>query len=311
MTSTSAPPVRVRAARPEEGGAVAALLRESYGVFADAMPPEVLRAWIDDVVEPRHGTTIVAHVDGRLVGTARLHLPGSYPVPLPSGSVGVRAVAVTPTRRRSGVARALMAACTEHARAAGATAVHLHTAEFMVAATALYENLGYRRDPSWDFDAGTHFFGATTGRPVVATAYRLELGPACRVIHPGDSYEGVQGLAYAAGVSAESAGAHGLCLHTLTIPPGGRAKAHRHEAHESAIYIVSGVGEFWWGEGLAHRDDTVAGDFVYIPAGVPHLPINTGAEPIFCVIARTDPNEQESVILMPELDGVPDARSTS
>ena len=133
----------------------------------------------------------------------------------------------------------------------------------------------------------------------------------CRVIRSGDEYEGRQGMAYATGLSTESAGTRGLCLHTLTIPPGGRAKAHRHEAHESAIYIVSGAGEFWWGEGLAHRDETVAGDFVYIPAGVPHLPVNTGTEPIFAVIARTDPNEQESVVLMPELDGVPDARAAS
>jgi uncharacterized RmlC-like cupin family protein len=48
------------------------------------------------------------------------------------------------------------------------------------------------------------------------------------------------------------------------------------------------------------------GDFVYIPAGVPHLPINRTDQPVFAVIARTDPNEQESVVLMPELDAVPD-----
>ena len=66
----------------------------------------------------------------------------------------------------------------------------------------------------------------------------------------------------------------------LTIPPGGRAKAHRHESHESAIYTVSGRCEFWWGEGLAHRDEVGPGDFVYIPAGVPHLPINRRDEPV-------------------------------
>jgi uncharacterized RmlC-like cupin family protein len=125
----------------------------------------------------------------------------------------------------------------------------------------------------------------------------------CRIVRGGHGYEGRQGLAYAAGISAETAGAHGLCLHTLTIPSGGRAKAHRHEAHESAI---SGTCEFWWGEALAHRDEVGPGDFVYIPAGVPHLPINRGPEPMVCVLARTDPNEQESVILMPELDDVPD-----
>jgi len=130
--------------------------------------------------------------------------------------------------------------------------------------------------------------------------------PRCRVVRGGEGYEGRQGLSYAAGISAESARAHGLCLHSLTIPPGGRAKAHRHESHESAIYTVSGRCEFWWGEGLAHRDEVGPGDFVYIPAGVPHLPINRTDEPVFAVIARTDPNEQESVVLMPELDAVPD-----
>ena len=130
--------------------------------------------------------------------------------------------------------------------------------------------------------------------------------PACRVVRAGEGYEGRQGLAYAAGISAESAEAHGLCLHTVTIPPGGRARAHRHESHESAIYTVSGRCEFWWGEGLARRDELGPGDFVHIPAGVPHLPINRADEPVLAVIARTDPNEQESVVLMPELDAVPD-----
>ena len=46
-------------------------------------------------------------------------------------------------------------------------------------------------------------------------------------------------------------------------------------------------------------------NFVYIPAGMPHLPYNLSAtESCVAVIARTDPNEQESVILLPELDGI-------
>jgi uncharacterized RmlC-like cupin family protein len=132
----------------------------------------------------------------------------------------------------------------------------------------------------------------------------------CRIVRGGEGYEGRQGLSYAAGISMDSVGARGLCLHSLTIPPDGRAQAHRHESHESAIYTVSGHCEFWWGEGLVHREEVGPGDFVYIPAGVPHLPINRGPEPMFAVIARTDPNEQESVVLMPELDEIPD-RSTS
>jgi uncharacterized RmlC-like cupin family protein len=128
---------------------------------------------------------------------------------------------------------------------------------------------------------------------------------ACTVIRPGGSYSGRQGLDYGAGVSAESAGARAICMHRLTIPPGGRAVAHLHEAHESSIYVISGRGEFWWGPELEHHEVVEAGDFIHIPAGVPHLPANRGAEPLEAVIARTDPNEQESVITLPELDALP------
>ena len=47
----------------------------------------------------------------------------------------------------------------------------------------------------------------------------------CRIIRGGDAegYAGKQGLDYFAGVSAESCGSEGLCLHLLIIPPGGDA----------------------------------------------------------------------------------------
>ncbi len=129
--------------------------------------------------------------------------------------------------------------------------------------------------------------------------------PTCVVIRSqeGGSYEGKQALSYFAGVSVESAGSQALCMHLLRIPPGGKANAHLHENHESAIYIISGEAEMWYGEGLKEHAVTRAGDFVYIPAGVPHQPFNSSpTEPCIAVIARTDPNEQESVVLLPELD---------
>ncbi len=125
----------------------------------------------------------------------------------------------------------------------------------------------------------------------------------CQLIRPQSQYGGKQGFAYFEGISAESVGAQGLCMHLLTIPPGGRAKAHLHEHHESAIYVLSGHGEMWYGEDLAAYMTVKAGEFIYIPAGVPHLPGNLSeTEPCTAVIARTDPNEQESVVLLPDLD---------
>ena len=127
----------------------------------------------------------------------------------------------------------------------------------------------------------------------------------CTIIRPGASFTGAQGLAYGAGISAESAGARAICMHRLTLPPGARARAHRHDDHESSIYVISGRADFWSGERLEHHVVLEGGDFLLIPAGVPHLPANMSSEPVEAVIARTDPNEQESVVTLPELDGLP------
>ena len=129
--------------------------------------------------------------------------------------------------------------------------------------------------------------------------------PTCRVIPGGATFHGKQGLDYFAGISAESAGATGICMHMVIIPPGTRANAHLHENHETAVYVLSGEAEMWFGENLSEHLTIRAGDYLFIPAGVPHQPANLhGAEPCVGILARTDPNEQQSVVLRPDLDAV-------
>jgi uncharacterized RmlC-like cupin family protein len=61
----------------------------------------------------------------------------------------------------------------------------------------------------------------------------------------------------------------------------------------------------WYGERLEEHLTAKSGDYVYIPADTPHLPYNlSDTENCIAVIARTDPNEQESVVLLPELDRI-------
>ena len=126
--------------------------------------------------------------------------------------------------------------------------------------------------------------------------------PACRIVRPCESYAGKQGLDYLAGISAESVGATGICMHLLRMPPGARAKAHLHESHETAIYVISGEVEMRHGERLEQHLVVRAGDLLFIPAGVPHLPYNAGDSEAVAILARTDPNEQESVVLRPDLE---------
>ncbi len=124
----------------------------------------------------------------------------------------------------------------------------------------------------------------------------------CQKLRPTGTYSGKQGFDYFEGIAKETVGAQAICMHLLTIPPGGRAKAHKHATHETAIYIISGESVMFWGDLLQHRMHAFAGELIYIPADTPHLPMNTGTVACQAVISRTDPHEQESVILLPELE---------
>lgn len=128
---------------------------------------------------------------------------------------------------------------------------------------------------------------------------------ACKLVRAGQSFVGKQALTYAVGISAESVGAQGIHLQIVTIAPGMRAKAHKHVAHETATCALAGTAHVWHGELLEHHTIVRPGDFFYIPADMPRLPYNpSDTDPCVALIARTNPNEQESVVLLPELDGV-------
>lgn len=103
------------------------------------------------------------------------------------------------------------------------------------------------------------------------------------------------------GISGKTAGAKGLSLLMVVIPPGGSAKAHIHKGFESAVYLMQGRVETRYGEGLKRSVTNEAGDFIFIPPDVPHQPVNlSDTEPAIAIVARNDPEEQEHVILLPE-----------
>ena len=98
------------------------------------------------------------------------------------------------------------------------------------------------------------------------------------------------------GISAATAGATGVSMNLVIIPPGGAADPHLHRNYETAIYLLKGRVETRYGPGLRHSVVNEAGDFIFIPANVPHQPINlSDTEPTHAIVARNDANEQESV----------------
>lgn len=83
-------------------------------------------------------------------------------------------------------------------------------------------------------------------------------------------------------------------------PPGGAGTPHLHDAHETALFVLEGSAVTRFGDQLQHEVTVRSGQFLYIPAGVPHNVSATA--PVRAVLARTDPYEQESVTLPPHLN---------
>ena len=132
----------------------------------------------------------------------------------------------------------------------------------------------------------------------------------CVRVAAGAAAEGTTGVTYAAGISSTSAGARGLCLQIASLPPGARSRAHRHDEHESAAYVLEGEMVLWFGERLEHHVVARRGDFIYIPESTPHLVLNpSDSQSAVAVLARTDPQAQEDVTELPQLDDLPHLRA--
>jgi uncharacterized RmlC-like cupin family protein len=125
-----------------------------------------------------------------------------------------------------------------------------------------------------------------------------------RVVRGKDSYESKQGSVYTPGISKETVGSNALFLGVVTLPPGKRTKAHVHERHESAFYLLSGDKvELWTGDRLQHCEVVHVGDYLFIPANVAHVAVNRSQTiPAVFVGVRNEPTAQESVVMLPHLD---------
>jgi len=105
------------------------------------------------------------------------------------------------------------------------------------------------------------------------------------------------GIHYKTGMSGHNVGARRLSMNVATIPPGGVAHAHIHVDFEVMLYILEGRVRHEFGEGLVHRVENAAGDFIFIEPGVPHEVFNASdTDPVVAVVARSDPDEWEHIV---------------
>ena len=119
-------------------------------------------------------------------------------------------------------------------------------------------------------------------------------------VRPKVTTDTIQRLPNYVGISEASAGSTALSMNMVVIPAGAKAEPHFHRGYETAIYLLKGRVKTQYGDNLAKSVVNETGDFIFIPAGVPHQPINLSAtEAAIAIVARNDANEQESVQVYP------------
>jgi ribosomal protein S18 acetylase RimI-like enzyme len=143
--------MEVREARPEEfaeAGEVTALAYREFVEPGESAWEEYLDHIADVAARAEAATILIAVEGGRILGSATLELDGRIDdddPPLSADEAHIRMLGVHPGSRGRGVARALMDACFDRARAAGRTRMTLHTTARMKTAQRMYEAMGFER----------------------------------------------------------------------------------------------------------------------------------------------------------------------
>lgn len=115
------------------------MLNEAWLAQAGFVPEEKDRAAIDrpraEILDPG-GLIFIAEAGGSAIGCCALLV-------MNDGGLELGKMTVAPAARRTGVGRALLAACETAARASGAPRLYLETSHRLVAAQALYRDFGF------------------------------------------------------------------------------------------------------------------------------------------------------------------------
>jgi uncharacterized RmlC-like cupin family protein len=138
----------------------------------------------------------------------------------------------------------------------------------------------------------------TVSTSTAAVDFEFPRTPASEIaiVRPEAETLSKQRLPYFVGVSGASAGATRISMNLVVIPPAGEAEPHSHRGYETAVYMMKGRVDVRYGQELEQLLTLEEGDFLFIPADLPHQPVNLDpTEPALAIVARNDANEQESV----------------
>jgi GNAT superfamily N-acetyltransferase len=151
--------LQIRDARETDRDTIQSVTLSAYEQYA----PQMNGMWkfyqeniVATLANVKPAEQIVAETKDGIVGTVLLfpagtqvHAPDGTSITLPLPEI--RLLAVAPSARGQGIAKALMQECLRRARQAGVDAITLHTTDMMNVAMQMYERMGFVRVPALDF----------------------------------------------------------------------------------------------------------------------------------------------------------------
>ena len=112
-----------------------------------------------------------------------------------------------------------------------------------------------------------------------------------RVIHPQEqSVETLQtpGSLRMSAISAEHGILSQLWAGIFVVEPSARTGIHHHGEQDTVVYVLEGEAVVRWGEAGEQSVTVRAGDFLHVPAWVPHQEVNPSkAKPFRWVVVRS------------------------
>lgn len=107
---------------------------------------------------------------------------------------------------------------------------------------------------------------------------------------PASTTAQTRGMERRPGVDANTTGAGRIWLGLVTCAPNTLGPPHHHGEAETAAYVLSGRIRVYFGEGFHEFVDAGPGDFIFVPAHLPHIEGNVTEEPAEAVLSRSPDN---------------------
>ena len=118
-------------------------------------------------------------------------------------------------------------------------------------------------------------------------------GKKCLVIHgtqdPSTTAQ-TRGMVRRPGIDSNTVGAKKIWLGHVTCAPNTLGPPHHHGEAETAAYVISGQIRVYFGEDLKEYVDAGPGDFIFVPAFMPHIEGNVTDEPAEAILSRGPDN---------------------